>query len=196
MCLKCYRYSKNIGYSKINHHSPLESPIRDWVLLKACPLIMMNTWQIYHYEAEYCTLFIVGSADNCIGAEFQGWVSWRKSGGWNFGCIERRRYFFPIYILCILYIFSILKYNNYIWIEYIWFIMNNTAVRTRRKNIDIREDVYRFLSIRAAASGTNLKNYIESLLEKEAKPMTRNTRRNWGRMTNNTLFNWKWLRLT
>ena len=56
--------------------------------------------------------------------------------------------------------------------------MNNTAVRTRRKNIDIREDVYRFLSIKAAASGTNLKNYIESLLEKEAKPMTRNTRRN------------------
>ena len=56
--------------------------------------------------------------------------------------------------------------------------MNNTAVHTRRKIIDIREDVYRFLSIKAAASGTNLKNYIESLLEKEAKPMTRNTRRN------------------
>ena len=56
--------------------------------------------------------------------------------------------------------------------------MNNTAVRTRRKNIDNLEDVHRFLSIRAAASGTNLKNYIESLLEKEAKPMTRNTRRN------------------
>ena len=30
--------------------------------------------------------------------------------------------------------------------------MNNTAVRTRIKNIDIREDVYRFLSIKAAAS--------------------------------------------
>ena len=28
---------------------------------------------------------------------------------------------------------------------------------------------------KAAASGTNLKNYIESLLEKEVKPMTNNT---------------------
>ena len=42
--------------------------------------------------------------------------------------------------------------------------MNNNAVHTRRKIIDIREDVYRFLSIKAAASGTNLKNYIETLL--------------------------------
>ena len=49
--------------------------------------------------------------------------------------------------------------------------MNNTAVHTRRKNIDIREDVYRFLSIKAAASGTNLKNYIEYLLEKEVEDM-------------------------
>ena len=49
--------------------------------------------------------------------------------------------------------------------------MNNTVVHTRRKNIDIREDVYRFLSIKAAASGTNLKNYIESLLEKEVEDM-------------------------
>ena len=49
--------------------------------------------------------------------------------------------------------------------------MNNTEVHTRRKNIDIREDVYRFLSIKAAASGTNLKNYIEALLEKEVEDM-------------------------
>ena len=49
--------------------------------------------------------------------------------------------------------------------------MNNNAVHTRRKIIDIREDVYRFLSIKAAASGTNLKNYIESLLEKEVEDM-------------------------
>ena len=48
--------------------------------------------------------------------------------------------------------------------------MNNT-VHTRRKIIDIREDVYRFLSIKAAASGTNLKNYIEALLEKEVEDM-------------------------
>ena len=49
--------------------------------------------------------------------------------------------------------------------------MNTTAVQTKRKNIDIREDVYRFLSIKAAASGTNLKNYIEALLEKEVEDM-------------------------
>ena len=49
--------------------------------------------------------------------------------------------------------------------------MNNAAVPTKRKNIDIREDVYRFLSIKAAASGTNLKNYIEALLEKEVEDM-------------------------
>ena len=49
--------------------------------------------------------------------------------------------------------------------------MNNTVVHTRRKNIDIREDVYRFLSIKAAASGTNLKNYIEALLEREVEDM-------------------------
>ena len=50
-------------------------------------------------------------------------------------------------------------------------IMNTATVRTKRKNIDIREDVYRFLSIKAAASGTNLKNYIEALLEKEVEDM-------------------------
>ena len=49
--------------------------------------------------------------------------------------------------------------------------MNTAALRTKRKNIDIREDVYRFLSIKAAASGTNLKSYIESLLEKEVEDM-------------------------
>ena len=49
--------------------------------------------------------------------------------------------------------------------------MNTAVVQTKRKNIDIREDVYRFLSIKAAASGTNLKSYIESLLEKEVEDM-------------------------
>ena len=49
--------------------------------------------------------------------------------------------------------------------------MNTATVPTKRKNIDIREDVYRFLSIKAAASGTNLKNYIEALLEKEVEDM-------------------------
>ena len=49
--------------------------------------------------------------------------------------------------------------------------MNTAVVPTRRKNIDIREDVYRFLSIKAAASGTNLKSYIESVLEKDVEDM-------------------------
>ncbi len=49
--------------------------------------------------------------------------------------------------------------------------MNTAVIRTKRKNIDIREDVFHFLSIKAAASGTNLKNYIETLLEKEVEDM-------------------------
>lgn len=38
----------------------------------------------------------------------------------------------------------------------------------RRKVIDIPEDVFRFLSIKAAAKGTNLKRYIENLLAEDA----------------------------
>lgn len=49
--------------------------------------------------------------------------------------------------------------------------MHTTTLKTKRKNIDIREDVFHFLSIKAAASGTNLKNYIEKLLEKEVEDM-------------------------
>lgn len=47
--------------------------------------------------------------------------------------------------------------------------MDTAALRTKRKNIDIREDVFHLLSIKAAASGTNLKNYIETLLEKDVE---------------------------
>lgn len=49
--------------------------------------------------------------------------------------------------------------------------MSTATMRTKRKNIDIREDVFRLLSIKAAAAGTNLKNYIEKLLEKEVEDM-------------------------
>lgn len=49
--------------------------------------------------------------------------------------------------------------------------MNTTVIPTRRKNIDIREDVFHFLSIKAAASGTNLKKYIENLLEHDVQDM-------------------------
>lgn len=41
----------------------------------------------------------------------------------------------------------------------------------RRKNIDIPEDTFRFLSIKAAAQGTNLKKYIERILEQDVEDM-------------------------
>ncbi|MCM1041934.1 MAG: hypothetical protein NC324_03990 [Bacteroides sp.] len=52
----------------------------------------------------------------------------------------------------------------------------NTAVTsqrqpTHRKLIDIREDVFRALTVKAAATGINLKKYIEQLLIKEASEM-------------------------
>lgn len=50
-------------------------------------------------------------------------------------------------------------------------IMSTSTIQTRRKNIDIREDVFNYLSIKAAAAGTNLKHYIEALLEKEVEDM-------------------------
>ncbi len=50
----------------------------------------------------------------------------------------------------------------------------DTTYKTKRKNIDIREDVFNFLSIKAAAAGTNLKNYIETLLEKDVEDMDEN----------------------
>lgn len=46
-----------------------------------------------------------------------------------------------------------------------------TKEPTRRKLIDIPDDVFRTLSVKAAAMGLNLKNYIEQLLVKEANNM-------------------------
>jgi len=40
---------------------------------------------------------------------------------------------------------------------------------TKRKNIDIRPDTFRTLSIKAAEQGTNLKKYIENLLDVKAE---------------------------
>lgn len=45
------------------------------------------------------------------------------------------------------------------------------AQPSHRKLIDIPEDVFRSLSIKAAAMGINLKKYIEQLLIEEAKEM-------------------------
>lgn len=52
--------------------------------------------------------------------------------------------------------------------------MNTTTITgqaTHRKLIDIPEDVFRALSLKAASLGLNLKKYIEHLLEEEANEM-------------------------
>lgn len=45
------------------------------------------------------------------------------------------------------------------------------GITTRRKLIDIPENVFQALNIKAAAMGTNLKKYIEELLVQEAEEM-------------------------
>jgi len=47
--------------------------------------------------------------------------------------------------------------------------MQSTFVKPRIKNIDINPHTFRTLSIRAAEKGTNLKNYIESILDSKAE---------------------------
>ena len=77
---------------------------------------------------------------------------------------------YKMHIHCFVYMDS--KYIFYLCTRYVDYKdMNTAAIPTKRKNIDIREDVYRFLSIKAAASGTNLKSYIEALLEKDVEDM-------------------------
>lgn len=46
-----------------------------------------------------------------------------------------------------------------------------TSIKNKRKVIDIPEDIFRYLSIKAAASGTNLKKYIEGLLAKDVEDL-------------------------
>lgn len=46
-----------------------------------------------------------------------------------------------------------------------------TRNTTHRKLIDIPEDVFQILSVKAAAMGTNLKKYIEDLLVRETEDM-------------------------
>lgn len=50
--------------------------------------------------------------------------------------------------------------------------MGTTArIATRRKLIDIPENVFQALNLKAAAMGTNLKKYIEELLIRESEDM-------------------------
>lgn len=44
-------------------------------------------------------------------------------------------------------------------------------INTRRKLIDIPEDVFQTLNLKAAAMGTNLKKFIEDLLIRESEDM-------------------------
>ncbi|MDE6397642.1 MAG: hypothetical protein K2K84_10265 [Muribaculaceae bacterium] len=44
-------------------------------------------------------------------------------------------------------------------------------INTRRKLIDIPEDVFQTLNLKAAAMGTNLKKFIEELLIRESEDM-------------------------
>ena len=44
-------------------------------------------------------------------------------------------------------------------------------INTRRKLIDIPEDVFETLNLKAAAMGTNMKKYIEDLLIRESEDM-------------------------
>ena len=44
-------------------------------------------------------------------------------------------------------------------------------INTRRKLIDIPEDVFETLNLKAAAMGTNLKKYIEDLLIRDSEDM-------------------------
>lgn len=48
---------------------------------------------------------------------------------------------------------------------------STTRMTTHRKLIDIPENVFQALSIKAAAMGTNLKKYIEELLVREMEDM-------------------------
>ena len=50
-------------------------------------------------------------------------------------------------------------------------VSSNNVLR-KRKNIDLSEEAFRNLSIKAAAEGTNLKKYIEQILESEARVMS------------------------
>ncbi len=50
-------------------------------------------------------------------------------------------------------------------------VFDKTKRVFRRKNIDISENTFRILSIQAITQGTNLKRYIENLLDQQAADM-------------------------
>ena len=72
-----------------------------------------------------------------------------------------RRFHEELYISYILYIFVDAKND----------VMDTAIKITKRKVIDIPEDIFRYLSVKAAMQGTNLKKYIEGLLAKDVEDM-------------------------
>ncbi len=50
-----------------------------------------------------------------------------------------------------------------------------TLANKKRKNIDLSEDTFRALSVLASANGKNLKAYIETILDYEAKMLNEET---------------------
>ena len=71
-----------------------------------------------------------------------------------------------VYIKYIIYLYAdILKY------KFMATVFDKTKRVFRRKNIDISENTFRILSIQAITQGTNLKRYIENLLDQQAADM-------------------------
>jgi len=50
-----------------------------------------------------------------------------------------------------------------------------TLAKKKRKNIDLSENTFRALSVLASANGKNLKAYIETILDYEAKMLNEET---------------------
>ena len=64
------------------------------------------------------------------------------------------------------------KQHEYIYIQYIYYIFaktNEYGGNKQRKIIDIREETFKSLTVMAAMKGTNLKRYIENLLDEVAE---------------------------
>ena len=57
--------------------------------------------------------------------------------------------------------------------------MATTALQSKKITIDLSEDTFRWLSIMAANKGTNLKTFIEVLLEKAAEEFDENKQYGW-----------------
>ncbi|KGI61515.1 hypothetical protein HMPREF3034_00309 [Prevotella sp. DNF00663] len=57
--------------------------------------------------------------------------------------------------------------------------MATTALQPKRKIIDLSGETFRSLSVMAANRGTNLKNFIEGLLDKVAEEYDENKQYAW-----------------